>query len=289
MGRKSQEEEICRSILNELFDIKQKKGTTFNSLFKKIKMKRGKFSYDTLSKYLNKMDRDGRIIRIIDVNSNRKIKPTHLYKNSEIINLQKEKININRILMDNNTKFHKFQNKNLKDSDLFPKFYEVISEFLKNQMYINADYLVIDEIINQTILLENFNLFLVENPEIKGAIKNFNDIILVIYLNLLELMIKSSLVNTSEIYYNLLFHVNFSEIFASVILQLARKIQKEKLSLTEVLLKKVKTKITKYTEENILQILMDQLQGDFKQNIKEIIQKKRLEEFSEKYKKGLEI
>ncbi|NVM52164.1 MAG: hypothetical protein HWN66_00585 [Candidatus Helarchaeota archaeon] len=290
MGRKSQEEEICKLILDELYDIKEKKGINFNNLFKKIKKKRGKFSYDTLSKYLNKMERDGRIIRIIDVNSNRKIKPVLLFKNFEIINLRNEKINFNRILMDHNTKFHKFPNEKLKNSDFFPKFHEIISKLLKKQMNLNIDSFSTDEIINKDILLENFNLFLVENPELKGTIPNFDDIILLIYLNLLELIIDSGVMNTSEIHYNIFFHINFSELFASIILKLANIIQRKKYSLTELFLKRIKApKMTKFTDENVLQLLLNQLQGESKENIKDLIQKKRLDAFSERYKRGLKI
>ena len=67
MVSKSHEDEICKYILDELYDLEQKKGITFNKLFKSVKRKRGRFSYDTLSKYLSKMEQDGRIIRIIDM------------------------------------------------------------------------------------------------------------------------------------------------------------------------------------------------------------------------------
>lgn len=60
MGRQSQKNEICDLILNELSDITQKKGVSFNDLFRRIKVKRGKFSFDTLSKYLNEMEQDSR-------------------------------------------------------------------------------------------------------------------------------------------------------------------------------------------------------------------------------------
>ncbi|NVM31308.1 MAG: hypothetical protein HWN65_20890 [Candidatus Helarchaeota archaeon] len=290
MGRRPQEEVFCQLILDELYDIKEKKGINFNNLFKKIKKKRGKFSFDTLSKYLTKMENDGRIIRIIDVNSNKKIKPTLLYKNSEIIRLRNEKININKILMDKNTKFHRFPKNQLEDSDFFPKFNELILKFLEGRMNLNVDYFKNFEIINKDVILENFNLFLVENPEIKGRLNSLNDIVLLLYLNLLELMMNSGISNVSEINYNLLFHIDYSELLASVILRIAKKIQKERRPLRDLFLKKgEEKKITKLTEENILQLLLNQLEGDFKEHIRDYVQKMRFEEFSEKYKKSLKI
>ena len=290
MGRRPQEEVFCQLILDELYDIKEKKGINFNNLFKKIKKKRGKFSYDTLSKYLTRMENDGRIIRIIDVNSNKKIKPTLLYKNSEIIRLRNEKININKILMDKNTKFHRFPKNQLRNSDFFPKFNELILKFLEDRMNINVDSFTDDKIINKDVILENFNLFLVENPEIKGKLESLNDIVLLLYLNLLELMMNSGISNVSEINYNLLFHIDFSELIASVILRLTKIIQKERRPLGDFFLKKGElTNMIKLTEENILQSLLNQLEGDFKEHIRDHIQKMRFEEFSEKYKKSLRI
>lgn len=290
MGRRPQEEVFCQLILDELYDMKEKKGINFNNLFKKIKKKRGKFSFDTLSKYLTKMENDGRIIRIIDVNSNKKIKPTLLYKNSEIIRLRNEKININKILMDKNTKFHRFPKNQLRNSDFFPKFNELILKFLEDRMNINVDSFTDDKIINKDVILENFNLFLVENPEIKGKLESLNDIVLLLYLNLLELMMNSGISNVSEINYNLLFHIDFSELIASVILRLTKIIQKERRPLGDFFLKKGElTNMIKLTEENILQSLLNQLEGDFKEHIRDHIQKMRFEEFSEKYKKSLRI
>ncbi len=167
MGRKSNEDEICEAILNELYDISEKRGITFNKLFNKIKQKRGKFSYDTLSKYLNKMEQDGRIIRVIDVNSNKKIKPTLLYKNSEIVHLRNQKINFKNIFMDKHTKIHKLAKERLKNSDLFPKFNELILKFLDEKMNINVDHLNPEAVMNWNIILENFEFFSIENPEIK--------------------------------------------------------------------------------------------------------------------------
>ncbi len=290
LGRKSQEREICELILNELYDINQKRSMNFNTLFKKIKGKRGRFSFDTLTKYLKKMENDGRIIRIIDVNSNRKIKPTLLFKNNEVVQLQNEKMNFNRVLMDKNTKFYQFPKKELAKSDLIPKFNEVILKFLKEKMNINVSNFDIHEIIKKETLVNGFDLFLLENPELKGAIENFNDIVLLFYLNIFKLMMESDGIDTLDVNYNLLFQFNFTELVASIISRVADTIQQVRMNPSNILLKiKKPVKISKFSEEEILQLLLNQLKGDFKENIKETIQKKRLEEFSEKYKKGLKI
>ncbi|MHA1279779.1 MAG: hypothetical protein ACTSQI_18995 [Candidatus Helarchaeota archaeon] len=290
MARKSQEEEICNLILNELYEIEERKGVTFNNLFKKVKEKRGRFSYDTLSKYLTKMEQDGRIIRIIDVDSNRKIKPTLLYKNTELIRLRKEKINFSNILMDKRTKLYQFEKKKLKVSDLFPKFNEEILNFLETQMNLNINYLENDDIINWDILLDNFDLFLVERPEIKNKIGDLNDIILVIYLKLLEFLIKHGELEIPEIHYNLFFHLNFQKLLASVILKLTQIIQKKKLNMTKLFRGKIDVKQgSHFTEEEISKLLIEQLEGEVKKGVKSFIQMQKLEEFSEKYKKSLKM
>jgi len=290
LARKSQEEEICNLILNELYEIEERKGVTFNNLFKKVKEKRGRFSYDTLSKYLTKMEQDGRIIRIIDVDSNRKIKPTLLYKNTELIRLRKEKINFSNILMDKRTKLYQFEKKKLKVSDLFPKFNEEILNFLETQMNLNINYLENDDIINWDILLDNFDLFLVERPEIKNKIGDLNDIILVIYLKLLEFLIKHGELEIPEIHYNLFFHLNFQKLLASVILKLTQIIQKKKLNMTKLFRGKIDVKQgSHFTEEEISKLLIEQLEGEVKKGVKSFIQMQKLEEFSEKYKKSLKM
>ncbi|MHA1130932.1 MAG: hypothetical protein ACTSQQ_08995, partial [Candidatus Helarchaeota archaeon] len=266
------------------------KGVTFNNLFKKVKEKRGRFSYDTLSKYLTKMEQDGRIIRIIDVDSNRKIKPTLLYKNTELIRLRKEKINFSNILMDKRTKLYQFEKKKLKVSDLFPKFNEEILNFLETQMNLNINYLENDDIINWDILLDNFDLFLVERPEIKNKIGDLNDIILVIYLKLLEFLIKHGELEIPEIHYNLFFHLNFQKLLASVILKLTQIIQKKKLNMTKLFRGKIDVKQgSHFTEEEISKLLIEQLEGEVKKGVKSFIQMQKLEEFSEKYKKSLKM
>ncbi|MHA1648955.1 MAG: hypothetical protein ACTSYB_02085 [Candidatus Helarchaeota archaeon] len=290
MGRKSNEDEICEAILNELYDISEKRGITFNKLFNKIKQKRGKFSYDTLSKYLNKMEQDGRIIRVIDVNSNKKIKPTLLYKNSEIVHLRNQKINFKNIFMDKHTKIHKLAKERLKNSDLFPKFNELILKFLDEKMNINVDHLNPEAVMNWNIILENFEFFSIENPEIKEPLNNLEDITLLIYLNLLEIMINTNLINNPVIYYNLSFRIDLHKLLSSVILYFAQKIQKEKLSVPDLFSKGNKvTKKTYYTEEDILKSLINQLPYNIRKEIKKIIQQKKLREFSEKYKRSLKI
>ncbi|HUY00301.1 MAG TPA: hypothetical protein VMV49_12140 [Candidatus Deferrimicrobium sp.] len=289
MGRKSQEDEICNEILSELHDLKQAKGITFNKLFNIIKKKRGKFSNDTLSKYLSKMEEDGRIIRIIDKDSNRKIPPTLLYKNLEEINLHNTKIKFNEIIMDFNTKFRQFPKKKLKSSETQSLFKELLLKILEKQMNINLNIFLTDEILDLDEIIENFNLYLVEHPDFEGFTEHFDDKILLFYKNLLELIIESDLMNIFEVHYVLLFHINFYNLFASIILQIVKKIQKEHLSLDTFFLKKPESlKTTGLTEDNILKLLLDQLQSESRKTVKDIIQKKRLDEFSEKYK-SLEI
>lgn len=290
MGRKSQEPEICNMILDELLDIKQKKGLTFNTLFRKIKKKRGKFSFDTLSKYLNLMESDGRIIRIIDVESNRKIKPTLIFKNSEVIRIRDEKSNFKNILMDTDSKFYRFPKKELTTSDLFPQFTELIAGFLREKMNIDMDYVEPDRIVNWEILLENFDLFLVENPEIKGAIKNFNDLVLLLYLNLLELMLGTSAKENGMINFNLFFHIDLYELISSVIFSLIDKIQKEGLQLGSLFLKEIKLpKNSNISREDLLKIFLNQLPLNLREEIKTRIQKRWFDEFSVKYRQEIRI
>ncbi|MHA1264602.1 MAG: hypothetical protein ACTSRS_05125 [Candidatus Helarchaeota archaeon] len=286
MGRKSHEGEICRLILDELYDIKEKKGITFNALFKKIKMKRGKFSYDTLAKYLGRMERDGRVIRIVDVDSNRKIKPTYIYKNEEIINLQTEKGNFNKILMDQNTTFKRFQKQQLKGSDLFPKFNELLWQFLGNELGIKIEYFGNDQIVDWKDLLENFDLFIVENPEIEGSINNLIDIILLLYYNILEYLIKGKNYDSNEINFNLLFQIDFSSLLAGIILKFATKIQQERPMFDEIFVNPENVpKLASFSEEKILQVLFKQMDPGIREFLIGAINKKRLDEFSEKYKK----
>jgi len=286
MGRRPQKSEICDLILNELSDIKQKTGVSFNELFRRIKGKRGKFSFDTLSKYLNDMEQDGLVIRIVDVNSNKKIKPTFFHKNTEVIDLQAEKINFNKILMDNNTKFFQFPNDKLKNSDLLPKFKEVILTFLEKRMNLNVNYFKNDNLVNLDSLIGNFNLFLVENPELKGSMSNFNDLVLLLYLNLLQLLTDSDL--TTEVHYNLFFHVEFYKLIASIILNVLTIIQMRNYPLKDVF-GQINQKIDNFSEEDILKLLLDQFPSELKDKTKEYIQERKLEEFSEKYRKGLKI
>ncbi len=286
MGRKPQKNEICDLILNELSDIKQKTGIGFNDLFRKIKGKRGKFSFDTLTKYLNEMEQDGLVIRIVDVNSNKKIKPTYFYKNTEVIDLQSEKMNFNKILMDNNTKFYQFSKDNLKNSDLLPKFKEVILNFIEKKMNLNVSYFKNDNLVNLDSLFGNFNLFLVENPEIKGSMSNFNDIILLLYLNLLQIITDSDL--TAELHYDLFFHIEFYKLIATIILNTLNIIQMRNYPLQDLFGKNI-PKMDRFSEEEILKLLLDQFPAEFKEKTKEYIQERKLEEFSEKYRKGLKI
>lgn len=286
----SQETEICALILDELYDIKEKKGVNFNKLFKKIKERRGKFSFDTLSKYLSKMEADGRIIRVIDVNSNRKIKPTLLFKNSEIIRLRNEKSNFRNILMDANTKFYRFPKNRLTSSDLLPQFNEVIMNFLKTQMNMNVEYLELSKIFNWSILFDNFELYLVENPELQGEIKNLNDLVLLLYLNLLESSLGVKLRNNKEINFNLFFQINIYELVASVIISIIDKVQQEALLLDKVFIEKVKTpKNLGLTREDLLNLFLSHLSGERKEEIKICIQNRWFNEFSERYRKGIKI
>jgi hypothetical protein len=286
MGRKPQKSEICDLILNELSDIKQKTGVSFNELFRRIKEKRGKFSFDTLSKYLNNMEQDGLVIRIVDVNSNKKIKQTYFYKNTEVIDLQAEKINFNKILMDNNTKFFQFSNEKLKNSDLMPKFKEVILSFLEKKMGLNVNYFKNDNLVNLDTLIGNFNLFLVENPELKGSMSNFNDIVCLLYLNLLQMLTDSDL--TTELHYDLFLHVEFYKLIASIILNVLTIIQMRNYPLKDLFGQSI-PKIDKFSEEDILKYLLDQFPNELREKIKEFYQERKLEEFSEKYRQGLKI
>jgi len=286
MGRKSQKNEICDLILNELSDIKEKKGVSFNDLFRKIKYKRGKFSFDTLTKYLNEMEQDNRVIRIVDVNSNKKIKPTYFYKNTEIIALQDEKINFNKILLDTNTKFYRFLTDKLKNSDLLPKFKEVILNFIEKKTNLNINYFKNEIIIKPENFLENFTLFLVENPELKGNMNNFNDIILLLYLNLIQIIFESDLM--SELHYDLFFHIEFYKIIGILILNIANLIQMRNYPLQN-LFNKIIPKVDQFSEEEILNLLLDKFPDELKVKIKNFIQERKLEEFSEKYRKGLKI
>jgi len=290
MGRKSQELEICSLILEELLDVKEKQGVTFNKLFKKVKKKRGKFSFDTLIKYLNQMEADGRIIRVTDVNSNRKIKPTLLFKNIEVIHIREEKSNFKNILMDANTKFYRFPKNRLTTSDLFPQFNELLMNFLKNKMNLDIEYLEPSRVLNWPILLKNFDLFLVENPEIEGEVKNFNDLILLLYLNLLELILGTKTMDIGELNFDLFFHIDFYELFTSIILSLIDKIQKEGLLIDSLFLNEVRTpKKPHLTREDILNLLLNQLHGDFKEEVKTRIQARWFDEFSERYKKEVKM
>jgi len=286
MGRKSQKNEICDLILNELSDIKEKSGISFNDLFRRIKQKRGKFSFDTLTKYLNEMEQDCRVIRIVDVNSNKKIKPTYLYKNTEVIDLQDEKINFNKILMDVNTKFYQFSTDKLRNSDLLPKFKEVLLNFLEKKMNLNTNYFRNDIIINPNSFFENFNLYQVENPELKGSMSNFNDIVLLLYLNLLQIITDSDLV--PELHYDLFFHIEFYKLISAIIIDLSNLIVMKKYPLKDLFRKEI-PQTGGLSEDEILKLLLEQISGESKEKIENFIRERKLEEFSEKYRKGLKI
>ena len=175
-------------------------------------------------------------------------------------------------------------------SFLFPQFNELLMNFLKKKMNLDIEYLEPSQIINWAILLDNFNLFLVENPEIKGEVKNFNDLILLLYLNLLELILGTKMKDGGELNFDLFFHIDFYELFASIILSLIDKIQREGLLLDSLFLTEVKTpKKPHLTREDLLNLLLNQLHGDFKEELKTRIQSRWFDEFSERYKKEVKL
>ena len=188
--------------------------------------------------------------------------------------------------MDSNTKFYQFSKDKLKKSDLLPKFKEVILNFLEKKVNLNVNQFKTDLVLNPESFLENFNLFLVENPELKGIMGNFNDIILLLYLNLLQIITDSDL--TAELHYDLFFHIEFYKLIATIILKVSDLIQKKNYPLQDLFHKNI-PKIDNFSEDEILKLLLDQFPDEFKEKTKEFIQERKLEEFSEKYRKGLKI